>query len=62
MSNRHYWRLHKVEDDGLVYKCKKCGQVEKVYGFKPQGVHRALSSIRGSRGFCEGEKPTSEDK
>ena len=53
MNNRHHWQLNKIEDDGLRYKCKKCGQVEKVYAFKSQSVHRALASIRGSRGFCE---------
>ena len=62
MSNRHNWQLHKVEDDGLVYKCEKCGQVEKVYAFKPQAVHRALSSIRGSRGHCERESVSGELK
>ena len=55
MSNRHYFQLNKKEDDGLVYKCKKCGQVEKVHSFRPKEIHGALSSLRGSRGFCEGE-------
>ena len=58
MSNRHHWHLNKAEDDGLTYKCKKCGQVEKVYAFNPKAVHRALSSIRGSRGRCERGNPT----